>query len=56
MNKKLGLFMLYVLLIGSALSAPSRGPIENPLTIILVDLSILAILLVLLIRQRRQKG
>jgi hypothetical protein len=56
MNKKLGLLVLYVLIIGSALTAPSRGPIENPLTIILVDVSVLAILLLLLIRQRRQKG
>lgn len=56
MNKKLGLFVLYVLLIGSALTAPSRGPMANPLTILVVGVPILAILLPFMIWQRRQKG
>ncbi|HSL45747.1 MAG TPA: hypothetical protein VK897_20105 [Anaerolineales bacterium] len=53
MNKKLGLLVLYALLIDSALGASSRDPIKSPLTII-VAFSILAILLVLITRQRRQ--
>ena len=54
MNKKIGLLYLYALLITSALRASSTGSIEIPLAIIDIALSILGILLVFMLWQRRQ--
>lgn len=54
MNQKIGLLILFVLLIDSALNASFRAAIENPLTLIVIWLLILAVIVVFMIRKRYQ--
>lgn len=52
MNKKIGLLILYVLIIANALTASYRAPIENPLTLVVIWLLGLAVIVVFMIRRR----
>lgn len=54
MNKKIGLLILYVLLIDSAINASFRAPMENHLTLVAICLLVLAVMLVFVIRRRYQ--
>ena len=56
MNKKIGLLFLYALLITNALRAFSDASIGNLLAIMDIALSILGILMVFMLWQRRQDG
>lgn len=52
MNKRIGLLILYVLLITSALNASFRASIENPLVVVAIWLLVLAVMVVFIIRRR----
>jgi hypothetical protein len=54
MNKKIGLLYLYALLITSALRASSKASMGNLMATMDIVLSILGILMVFMLWQRRQ--
>lgn len=51
MYKRIGLLILYLLLISSALDTSFRAPIENRLTIVIIWLLVLAVTLVAVVRR-----
>lgn len=56
MNKKFGLWILYLLLIDSAINTSFRAPLENPVAVAVIGLAVLAAMVVFaMVRRHRTR-